>query len=115
VNERPQIECEQHHPGLTVADIPAAVDFYTTKLGFQLDFTWGEPATFAGVHLDKVQIFLQQGMSLSSCVEEILLHTNDGVEPHTKSQLARIRKLKQKHGIDYDTHASYGWVERGEK
>ncbi|HEX6094693.1 MAG TPA: VOC family protein [Thermoanaerobaculia bacterium] len=206
MNERPQIECEQHHPGLTVADIPAAVDFYTTKLGFQLDFTWGEPATFAGVHLDKVQIFLQQGkpapggtsvyfkvgdadelfafhqrngveiaepiddrdygirdysvrdsdgyyltfghhifntgpkveiervdvplrlekrlaallydlarekrMSLSSCVEEILLHTNDGVEPHTKSQLARIQKLKQKHGIDYDTHASYGWVER---
>jgi catechol 2,3-dioxygenase-like lactoylglutathione lyase family enzyme len=200
------IECDQQHPGLTVTDVLAAVDFYTTKLGFQLGFTWGEPAAFAGVNLDKVQIFLQQGkpapggtsvyfkvgdadelyafhqtngveiaepiddrdygirdysvrdldgyyltfghhifnmgpkveiervdvplrlekrlaalledlvklkrMSLSSCVEEILLHTNDGVGPHTKSQLARIQELKEQHGIDYDTHASYGWVER---
>jgi len=50
-------------------------------------------------------------MSLSSCLEEILLHTNDGVGPHTKSQLRHIAKLKEKHGIDYDTHASYRWVE----
>jgi len=50
-------------------------------------------------------------MSLSSCLEEILLHTNDGVGPHTKSQLRQIAALKEKHGIDYDTHASYRWVE----
>jgi predicted DNA-binding protein len=48
-------------------------------------------------------------MSLSSCVEEILLHTNDGVEPHTNA-VAHIRELKKKHGIDYDSHASYRWV-----
>ena len=200
------IECEQHHPGLTVADVLASADFYTTKLGFRLGFTWGEPVNFAGVNLDRVQVFLQQGdpapsgtsvyfmvgdadelhdfhqrngvpiaepiddreygirdytvrdpdgylltfghptftsgpkieiervdvplrlekrlaalledlakrkrMSVSSCVEEILLHTNDGVEPHTKSQLAYIQELKGKHGIDYDSHASYRWVER---
>lgn len=55
-------------------------------------------------------------MSLSSCLEEILLHTNeplgDGVaSPHTKSQLRYIQELKQKHGIDYDSHASYRFVE----
>lgn len=55
-------------------------------------------------------------MSLSSCLEEILLHTNeplgDGVaSPHTKGQLAHIQKLKKKHGIDYDSHASYRFVE----
>jgi hypothetical protein len=56
----------------------------------------------------------QKGMSLSSCVEEILLHTNDGVGPHTKGQLRRIAELKEKHGIDYDTHASYLFRETGE-
>ena len=200
------VECEKHHPGLTVPDVPAAVEFYTAKLGFQLSFTFGDPVNFAGVHLDKVQVFLQQGkpcpggtsvyfvvgdadalyafhqkngveiaepigdrdyelrdytvrdasgyyltfghnifhmgekveiervdvplrlekrlaallydlaqhkrMSLSSCVEEILLHTNDGVEPHTKMTVAHIQELKRKHGIDYDSHASYRWVEK---
>jgi catechol 2,3-dioxygenase-like lactoylglutathione lyase family enzyme len=55
-------------------------------------------------------------MSLSSCLEEILLHTNepfgDGVaRPHTKGQLRYIQQLKKKHGIDYDSHASYRFVE----
>ena len=55
-------------------------------------------------------------MSLTSCVEEILLHTNeplgDGVaSPHTKRQLAYIQELKRKHGIDYDSHASYRFTE----
>lgn len=55
-------------------------------------------------------------MSLSSCLEEILLHTceplGEGVaSPHTKSQLRHIQELKAKHGIDYDCHASYRFVE----
>jgi len=206
----PVIECEQHYPSLSVTDITAAVEFYTTKLGFTFGFTWGDPPRMAGVQLDHVQIFLEQGtpspkgcavyfvvggvdelyefhrangvdvaqppedrpyglrdytirdlygyhlsfgqnlfnagppikierveltvglekrlvallhdlakhkrMSLSSCLEEILLHTNeplgDGVaSPHTKSQLAYIQELKAKHGIDYDSHGSYRFVE----
>lgn len=206
-----RIECTQHHAGLAVPDVPAAVGFYTSKLGFSCAFTYGgEPPTFAGVNLDRVQIFMEEGtpapggcalyflvddadalyafhrangvdvvdeiedrpygirnyavrdlngyhlvfghhllgagepveiervdvpvrlekrlaalladlaaykrMSLSSCLEEILLHTNeplgDGVaSPHTTSQLAYIQELKKKHGIDYDSHASYRWVE----
>jgi len=55
-------------------------------------------------------------MSLNSCLEEILLHTNeplgDGVaSPHTRGQLTYIQELKKKHGIDYDSHASYRFVE----
>lgn len=57
----PFIECEQAHAGLAVTAIPAAVDFYTTKLGFKLGFTWGDPPTFAGVSLGNVQMFLQKG------------------------------------------------------
>ena len=58
-------------------------------------------------------------MTLSSCLEEILLHTNeplgDGVaSPHTQSTLRYIQELKRKHGIDYDSHGSYRFVEKGE-
>jgi catechol 2,3-dioxygenase-like lactoylglutathione lyase family enzyme len=202
----PEVDCEKAHAGLAVTDIGAAVDFYSTKLGFKLAFTWGEPPTFAGVNLGQTQMFLQQGtpdpkgcsvyfvvgnadelfdfhrangveiavppgdreygirdytvrdlhgyyltfghhllnaggpieiervdvpvrlekrlaallqdlaghkrMSVSSCLEEILLHTNEGVGPHTKRQLESIQELKKKHGIDYDSHASYRFVER---
>ncbi len=207
----PQIDCERYHASLQVRDLPAAVDFYTNRLGFRLGFLYGEPPTFAGVDLGDVQIFLAPGtprpdggilhfvvgdadelyefhraqgvevvtplgdrpyglrdyavrdldghllefghyvynvgpaleiervevpvrlekrlaalvhdlaehkrMSLSECLEEILLHTceplGDGVaSPHTRSQLRTIQKLKEKHGIDYDCHASYRFVER---
>ena len=206
----PRIDCEQQHPCLVVPDIPAAVDFYTARLGFTRSFTWGDPPTFAGVMLDRVQMFFSKGtpnpsgcsvyfvvghadelcayqrahgveiveppgdrdyalrdytvrdlngyglsfghplfnagppiriervevrvrlekrlvallhdlaeykrMSLSSCLEEILLHTNeplgDGVaSPHTRGQLQYIQTLKHKHGIDYDSHGSYRFVE----
>jgi hypothetical protein len=58
-----------------------------------------------------------KGMSLTSCLEETLLHTferyGEGVaSPHTQSTLDYIEELKKKHGIDYDTHASYRFVER---
>ncbi|HEX9693252.1 MAG TPA: VOC family protein [Gemmatimonadales bacterium] len=204
----PEVDCEQQHPALAVRDVPAAVEFYTTRLGFRLGFTWGDPPTMAGVNLGRVQMFLEQGtpgaggcslyfvvgnadelyefqrakgvevveapgdrhyglrdyrvrdldgyvlgfghhlynvgprleiervevpvriekrlaallhdlaeykrMSLGSCLEETLLHTLDGVGPHTASDLRRIARLKETHGIDYDSHASYRFVERSE-
>ena len=207
----PPIDCERLHPGLAVSDLMAAVEFYSSRLGFTVGFTWGEPPTFAGVNLGEVQVFLSQGtpspegcdvffvvgnadelyafhraagvevlseigdrdyglrdytvrdlngyrlsfghyiysmdgepltiervdvpvrlekrlaallhdlaehkrMTVDSLLEEILLHTNeplgDGVaSPHTRGQLRYIQQLKEKHGIDYDSHASYRWVE----
>jgi catechol 2,3-dioxygenase-like lactoylglutathione lyase family enzyme len=211
MTDTPKIECEQHHTGIAVSDIDAAVEFYTTKLGFWLGFKWGTPPRMAGVNLGRhAQIFLELGtpnpkgcemyfvvgnadelyefqrangvemmcapedrdyglrdygvrdlygyqlnfghrlpecgppikiervdvnvrlekrlaallrdlaaykhMSIDSCLEEILLHTNeplgDGVaSPHTKRQLDYIQELKRKHGIDYDSHGSYRFVE----
>ena len=58
---RPTVECDQFHPGLAVPDLQAAIDFYVNKLGFTLGFTWGEPATFAGINLGNVQVFLSPG------------------------------------------------------
>jgi len=51
-------------------------------------------------------------MSLTSLLEETLLHTLDGVGPHTKTDLRHIETLKKNHGIDYDSHASYRFLER---
>ena len=58
----------------------------------------------------------RKGMSVDSTLEETLLHTfetlGDGVaSPHTRSDLRYIQELKKKHGIDYDVHASYRFVE----
>jgi catechol 2,3-dioxygenase-like lactoylglutathione lyase family enzyme len=202
----PFVECEQVHAVLVVDDLPAALDFYTRRLGFSEAFTWGEPPTFAGVNLGNVQMFLRKGTpepkgcavtfvvgdadqlyefhrangievvaeiadrdygirdygvrdlngyhlsfghhlynggpplpiervdltvrlekrlaallqdlavhrhtTVTGCLEEILLHTNDGVGPHTQTTLRHIQELKKKHEIDYDTHASYRFVER---
>jgi len=201
----PVVECEQIHAGLAVIDIPAAIEFYTKRLGFEKGFTWGDPPTFAGMNLGKVQIFLQKGtpdpkgccvyflvddadalyefhhaqgievaqeigdreygirdyvvrdlngyylsfghhllnvgppvkiervdvpvrlerrlaallqdlakhkrMTVGSCLEEMVLHTNEGVGPHVRTTLRYIQELKKKHGIDYDCHASYRFVE----
>lgn len=57
-----------------------------------------------------------KGMSLTGTLEETLLHTfepyGEGVaSPHTKKTLLYIQELKKKHGIDYDVHASYRFVE----
>jgi catechol 2,3-dioxygenase-like lactoylglutathione lyase family enzyme len=57
----PRVECELHHPTLSVSDLRAAVDFYTNALGFQPGFTWGDPPTMAGVNLGDVSIHLVQG------------------------------------------------------
>ena len=51
-------------------------------------------------------------VSLTNLFEETFLHSLDGVGPHTKSTLRYIEKLKEKHGIDYDSHGSYRFVER---
>ena len=201
----PVVECERMHVTLPVSNLETAIEFYETKLGFKLGFRWGEPAWFAGITLDKVEIFLKvdtpapnagalvfmvgdadalyefhrgngvkvveeiddrnygirdyavkdlygyqlvfghptynvgppiriervdvpvrlekrlagllqdlathKRMSVDSCLEEMLLHTNEGVEPHTTSTLKYIEELKKKHGIDYDSHGSYRFVE----
>lgn len=64
------------------------------------------------------ELAAKKGMSVGECLEETLLHTfeTDGEggvpSPHTKSQLNLIQELKKKHGIDYDCHASYRFVEK---
>jgi catechol 2,3-dioxygenase-like lactoylglutathione lyase family enzyme len=59
--DRPDVDCEMCHPTLAVTSVRAAIDFYTTKLGFWVAFTEGDPPAFAGVNLGRVQVFLEHG------------------------------------------------------
>jgi uncharacterized glyoxalase superfamily protein PhnB len=47
-------------PILTVRNIPAAIDYYVDKLGFQKKWEWGDPPDFACVGRDEVELFLSQ-------------------------------------------------------
>src|ERR1700682_3781685 len=57
----PEVDCERYHAVLAVSDVRAAVEFYTTKLGFWSPFMEGDPPSIAGVNLGRVQIFLESG------------------------------------------------------
>lgn len=48
-------------PILNVANVPDSIAYYVDALGFELDWEWGSPATFACVVRDNVRIFLCQG------------------------------------------------------
>jgi len=52
-----------------------------------------------------------KGMTVGSCLEEMILHTNEGAGPHTALTRRHIEELKKRHGIDYDCHASYRFTE----
>jgi catechol 2,3-dioxygenase-like lactoylglutathione lyase family enzyme/transposase len=59
-----------------------------------------------------------KNMTLGEMLEETLLHSVEQVpgggvaSPHTATTHAYIQELRKKHGIDYDTHASYRFVEK---
>jgi predicted enzyme related to lactoylglutathione lyase len=53
------ITCERYHAVLPVSDIAASIEFYTSRLGFTLDFTQGQPASFAALSFgENSQLFL---------------------------------------------------------
>jgi len=72
----PQIDCEQQHAVLRAPDLLAATEFYTSKLGFQLAFMYGEPPTMAGVNLGNVQMFLQRGQPYPDGAEVYFVVSN---------------------------------------
>ena len=62
----PHIECDQVFPELAVKSIEEAVEYYTQKLGFSLQFTWGDPPNFAGVNFGNVAVHLSANLPTGS-------------------------------------------------
>jgi catechol 2,3-dioxygenase-like lactoylglutathione lyase family enzyme len=48
-------------PILNVRNVPASIDYYVHKLGFEKEWDWGAPPTFGCVWRDQVRIFLCEG------------------------------------------------------
>lgn len=80
-------------PIFNVKNVPAAIAYYVEKLGFQVEWEWETPATFACVHRDEVRIFLCQdaqgarGMWLS-----VFVHDVDALYEDYKQSGATIRQ-----------------------
>jgi len=61
---------------------------------------------------------LHKNMNLGEMLEELFLHSFEkvpgdvGASPQTDRKLHYIQELKKKHGIDYDVHANYRFVEK---
>jgi uncharacterized glyoxalase superfamily protein PhnB len=109
-------------------DRPYGIRDYTVRDLYGYYLVFGHPLLNAGppIRIERVDVPVRletrlaallrdlakhKRMSVDSCLEEILLHTNEGVGPHTKTTLRFIEELKKKHGIDYDSHASYRFAE----
>ena len=48
-------------PILYVKDLPASMDYYVQKLGFEKLWDWGDPPTFGCVRRGKVEMFFCEG------------------------------------------------------
>lgn len=110
---RPDVDCEKYHATLAVSDVHSAVDFYTTKLGFWLAFAEGDPPTFAGVNLGRVQRFLEQGTpSPQGCSVYFVVSDADKLHRFHRSSGVEIIEppADRPYGLrDYTVRDSYGY------
>jgi len=58
----PEIHCSGVYPTLAVVDVTQTCDWYAEKLGFTVDFLWGEPPTHGAVSLGAARVHFWQGV-----------------------------------------------------
>ena len=65
-------------PVFTVRNLDEALAYYRDRLGFSVSWTWGEPASRAGVTLDEVEIQLEgAGLGAPSGPSVVYCHMVD--------------------------------------
>ena len=80
-------------PILNVRNVPASIDYYVEKLGFQKEWDWGSPPDFACVHRDEVRIFLCQGaQGAPGTWMSIFVHDVDALYEDYRKRGAKIRQ-----------------------
>lgn len=105
-------DCEQYHAILFVPDVDEAVRFYTTRLGFWLAFADGQPATFAGLNLGRVQLFLERGEpSADGCALYFVVADVDKLYEFHRSRVEVIEEPgdREYHLRDYTVRDPYGY------
>jgi catechol 2,3-dioxygenase-like lactoylglutathione lyase family enzyme len=115
-------ECLLEHPDGHLFRVGAGLDaeqhVILTEPGLEIERI--DVSVRLEAHLAAVlrELAVHKGMTVGECLEETLLHTFErtaggGVaSPHTESTLDYIQELRARHGMDYDCHASYRFVER---
>jgi uncharacterized glyoxalase superfamily protein PhnB len=92
-------------------DLAASLDSYENDLGFEIDSTWGEPATYAGVCRGQVALHLQSASVTerpagTSCLN-VYVGSADAVHPELVDGGARVQKAPatDPYGVrDFDVH-----------
>lgn len=64
-------------PIFTVGDLPAALAWYQHVLGFELGWTWGEPAQLASVCRDAVELNLACAPASSGTISRVYIRMRD--------------------------------------
>jgi predicted N-acetyltransferase YhbS/uncharacterized glyoxalase superfamily protein PhnB len=67
--KRPRVTLKTSEAILAVADVPQTVRFYREVLGFEGQWLWGDPPTFAGLRWGPVHLMLCQQTELAARVE----------------------------------------------
>ena len=111
-----KISAKELTPIFYVKDFNEAVRYYTEKLLFRK--LWDVEARIekrlAGL---LGELAAHKKMTVGETIEKMMLHSFERVDgsgvasPHTDYTLEVIGDLKKKHGIDYDCHANYRFVE----
>ncbi|MEO1353577.1 MAG: bleomycin resistance family protein, partial [Cyanobacteria bacterium J06635_15] len=73
--------------------IPDSINYYVNFLGFEQDWDWGDPPTFASISRDEVCIFLCQGaQGQSGTWLSIFVENVDALYEGCKAKGAMIRQ-----------------------
>ena len=80
-------------PILNVKNVPAAIEYYVDRLGFEKKWDWGTPPSFACVARDQVEIFLcEDGQGHSGTWLSIFLDDVDALYADYQRSGAIIRQ-----------------------
>jgi catechol 2,3-dioxygenase-like lactoylglutathione lyase family enzyme len=88
-------EFHQTIPFLACADVAAAIAFYVEKLGFEKDWTWGEPPTDGGVWRGHVRLYFMRNEELAARVHgsELMLQVSPLADVY-KEHLSRNAPIR---------------------
>jgi hypothetical protein len=57
-------------PVIATDDVAASVEYFVRTLGFEPDFTWGDPPVYAGVKAGNVEIYLTHDPATANAIRE---------------------------------------------
>ena len=77
-------------PVIPVSDLRAALAYYRDALGFSVDFTWGDPPTYAGLEWGHVELHLAKGEPRSPSTVAFFCRGLDALREQFKNKGARM-------------------------